>query len=176
MKPRSPAFPLLIGIFLIVATGCSDRMSWAEVDDIIETRHPGVAHLSTDSLATWLDDPTRREPLLLDVREAEEYDVSHIYGAYRVDPDDESFPMLENVSSQTPIVTYSSIGVRSAALAERLLERGYTRVLNLRGSLFQWANDGHPLYRGEEEVDEVHPGEEEIGRLLDGSLHATEPR
>ena len=176
MKPPSTTLLALLALVLIATAGCSDRMSWTEIDDAIESRYPGVSHLSTDSLATWLTDPTLSEPILLDVREAEEFAISHLYGAYRVAPDDESLPMLQNVSSRTPIVTYSSVGLRSAALAERLMERGFTRVYNLRGSLFQWANDGHTLHRGEEEVHEVHPADEDLGRLLDSSLSFHEAR
>ena len=44
-------------------------------------------------------------------------------------------------------------------------------VFNLEGSLFKWANEGRPVYRGSERVQEVHPFDEDWGELLDESLH-----
>ena len=51
-----------------------------------------------------------------------------------------------------------------------LTERGYGAVRNLEGSIFEWANAGHPVYREGREVSEVHPYDEEWGRLLDREL------
>ena len=43
----------------------------------------------------------------------------------------------------------------------------YTNVRNLDGSIFQWANEGRPLVRGNQRVQDVHPYDENWGRLLD---------
>ena len=67
---------------------------------------------------------------------------------------------------------YCSVGYRSSRLAEELRARGFENVFNLEGSLFQWANEGRPLYRGEERVDQAHPYDEEWGQLLDRRLWA----
>ena len=71
-----------------------------------------------------------------------------------------------------PIVTYCSVGYRSSAVAERLEEQGYTRVWNLEGSIFEWANQGLPVVRDGEEVSQVHPYNRRWGRLLDKQLRA----
>ena len=60
------------------------------------------------------------------------------------------------------------------ALAEKLRARGIENVFNLEGSLFQWANEGRPLYRGEERVYQAHPYDEEWGQLLDRRFWAVE--
>lgn len=69
------------------------------------------------------------------------------------------------------IVVYCSVGYRSSRLARQLRTRGVKNVFNLEGSLFKWANEGRPVYRGSERVQEVHPFDEDWGELLDESLH-----
>jgi hypothetical protein len=34
---------------------------------------------------------------------------------------------------------------------------GLPNVVNLEGSIFQWANEGRPLYCGELRAEQVHP-------------------
>ncbi len=43
---------------------------------------------------------------------------------------------------------------------------------NLKGSIFQWANEGRPVVRDGEPVREVHPYDAVWGRLLDRDLRA----
>jgi hypothetical protein len=48
-------------------------------------------------------------------------------------------------------------------------------VYNLEGSIFEWANSGRPVYRGEERVSVVHPYGARWERLLDRALRADSP-
>ena len=73
------------------------------------------------------------------------------------------------------VVAYCSVGVRSSALAARLREVGIEEVHNLQGSLFAWANEGRPVYRGRTRVAEVHPFDARWGALLDAGRHAAPP-
>src|ERR1043166_2550355 len=59
---------------------------WRMVQRKIRAEFPSVRHIRTGELAAWLRDPHRKPPLLLDVRTAEEFNVSHISGAQRVEP------------------------------------------------------------------------------------------
>ena len=135
---------------------------------------PEVRQISTDSLATRLGKEAA-PPLLLDVRTPEEFAVSHLAGAVRVDPDAQDFPALAALPRDVPIVTYCSVGYRSSRTAERLQRLGFTSVSNLEGSLFRWANEGRPVYQGGERVEAVHPFDTLWGRLLRAELRATEP-
>lgn len=158
-----------------VQPGWSQSLSWQAVHRLIETRYPDVPTLTTDSLATQLDDSTGKRPLLLDARAPEEYAVSHLRGARRVNPTAEAYPALDTLSRDTPIVVYCSVGYRSAGVAKRLGQQGFSNVANLMGSIFQWANEGRPVYRRRERVSAVHPYDAAWGRLLADSLHAYEP-
>ncbi len=62
--------------------------------------------------------------------------------------------------------------LRSAKFAKTLNQRGYAHVFNLRGSIFEWANNGYPLKRGEQIVSVVHPYNKKWGSLVKKSLHA----
>ena len=136
-------------------------LQWGAVKARIRKEFPAVPQISTGDLAAKLG---TEKPLLLDVRTQAEFDVSHIAGARRVEPG--ATPDL-GVARDTPIVTYCSVGYRSSAVAQRLREAGYTRVQNLEGSIFQWANEGRPLVRDGKPATLVHPFDRKWGRLLD---------
>jgi rhodanese-related sulfurtransferase len=121
-------------------------------------------------------DSGRGSPIVLDVRTAEEYEVSHLKGAIRVDPDGELPDFLRTLDHEASVVAYCSVGYRSSRLVERLTKEGFTDAKNLEGSIFEWANKGYPVERDGAPVQEVHPYDAVWGRLLDPSLHANQPR
>ena len=140
-----------------------------------ETRHkfPTVQDIGTRNLAAWLADPQRPKPLLLDVREPAEFAVSHLADARRVEPGTD--PATLDLPKDQPIVTYCSVGYRSAEYAQQLQKAGYTNVRNLEGSIFQWANEGRPVFDDGKPVEKVHPYNDTWGKLLKPSLRADVP-
>jgi 3-mercaptopyruvate sulfurtransferase SseA len=79
---------------------------------------------------------------------------------------------LAGAPKDARVVTYCSVGVRSAAMADRLREAGYVNVVHMNGSIFQWANEGRPLERDGRPAETVHPYDAEWGRLLDARRRA----
>lgn len=142
--------------------------TWEEIDRLIAKKYPKVDHIEVEQLHAALERGER--PLLIDARSPEEYAVSHLQGAVNL-----TTPEEVRGDKDREIVVYCSVGVRSAILAERLGAAGFTRVHNLRGSLFAWANRGYPVWRGVEEVRAVHPFDRKWGRLLDEKLHRYHP-
>ena len=138
-------------------------------------RFPSVRWIGTDSLARWLGDLDRTQPLLLDARTAEEYAVSRIRDARRIDPYMPDLVALKSLPADTPIVVYSSVGYRSARVADRLGEVGHTRVWNLERSVFGWANDGRPLTADSGPAVTVHPFDHRWGYLLEARYRAEAP-
>src|SRR5262245_37918812 len=108
---------------------------------LVRWRFPTVRQISTAELADWLHDPGRVPPVLLDVRPAKEYAVSHLPEARQVDPNASAAVVVEGLPPDQPIVVYCSAGYRSSALAQRLHAAGRTDVVNLEGSIFKWANE-----------------------------------
>ena len=136
-----------------------------------------VKWIVTKDLARWREDSSRAQPVLLDARTEAEYEVSHLQGARRIDPYRPSLVGLMRVPKDTPIVVYSSAGYRGARVASWLGEQGYRNVHNLGSSLFQWANEGRPIYRGDRPAEVVHPydGRWGWGWLLEGKYRAQAP-
>jgi hypothetical protein len=56
-------------------------------------------------------------------------------------------------------------------MAQTLEQQGWDAVVNLEGSLFEWANSGRPVFRGDEEVEVVHPFDQFWGQLLKSNYH-----
>lgn len=77
----------------------------------------------------------KQRVVLVDVRSAEEREVSQIPGAMTKDDFEKQ---IEEFKSAT-IVTYCTIGVRSARYAAKLKQRGFS-VFNLSGSILAWVN------------------------------------
>lgn len=162
---RPPLAALLI--FAICGTASGDEFGFDQMKRTVRTRFPQVPQLSTAELAAWLRDPSRPQPILLDVRTAEEFRVSHLRGAIRVDPSAKAADLGPIVQRRGPVVTYCSVGYRSSAVAERLLKAGVPQVQNLEGSIFQWANEGRALEADGKPAAKVHPYNAKYGKLLD---------
>ena len=103
-----------------------------------------------------LKDQTK-DYLILDIREQKEYNTSHLCDAVFIGYKDPDFTSLKEIDKDQPIVVYCSIGYRSEKIGKRLLENGFTNVRNLYGSIFEWANQGQPIYDINEQVtDKIH--------------------
>jgi len=85
------------------------------------------------------------EVIFLDARELEEYNVSHIPNAIHIGYDHFKMSSMKEIPKDSEIVVYCSIGYRSEKIGEKLQRMGYTKVQNLYGSIFEWANQGQPL-------------------------------
>ena len=140
------------------------ELSWNRINTYLDNNYPQVKSISTSELAAL---PT--QPVLLDVREEPEYLLSHIPGAKRWS---ESASLVLPDKTQT-IVVYCSVGLRSAEVAKKLTDAGYSNVRNLRGSMFMWANENRPL-QGQSN-SKVHPYNKRWGQLLDVSKRALLP-
>lgn len=141
--------------------------TWQSVNDRIARKFPEVKSISTDELAQIFD---REDIYLIDVRKTEEFAVSSIKGAVNTES------VTDVVESQDrKIVVYCSVGYRSAVFASRLQKAGYTRVFNLSGSIFDWANKGHPLFQGTRRTKYVHPFNDKWGALLNSKFHSYTP-
>ena len=136
----------------------------------IRAKQPEVQGISVDELSTQVGGNDKL--VLLDVRGANEYAVSHLQGAKRAATLDEAKAALADFPKDGEIVVYCSIGYRSAELAAELRGAGYSNVKNLEGSIFEWANTGHTVYREGQPTQLVHPYDAEWGKLLNEELRS----
>ena len=96
-------------------------------------------------------------PLLLDARSPAEFKVSHLQGAQFVNFDSLAHEQFVGLDRRRPVVVYCSVGYRSERLGERLHALGFSNVRNLYGGLFEWINEGYPVYNAQGPTLNVHP-------------------
>jgi sulfur-carrier protein adenylyltransferase/sulfurtransferase len=84
-------------------------------------------------------------PLLLDIREQDEWDEGQIPGAIHI-PRGNLESRVENAAPDhaKPIVVYCAAGNRSAFAAKTLAELGYENVSSLSGGYTDWKRNGFP--------------------------------
>ena len=136
----------------------------------ISDQYPNVAWVTADELAMKLDSATPT-PVVVDVRTADEYSVSRIPGAVRLDPDEPDLSALPPPDGRE-VVVYCSLGYRSAAAIARLRGAGYPTVSNLDGGIFGWANERRALENGRGAARRVHPYDDHWGQALDPAVKA----
>jgi len=108
-------------------------VSWESVDDKIRREFPSVKSVSTDQLRSRYEEAGEILPLVIDVREVDEFGVSHLGDALNLETAQAIVNMVaqRGLGKETEIVVYRSVGYRSAAVAADLQELGFTRVFNL---------------------------------------------
>ena len=87
--------------------------------------------------------------VILDAREIEEYNVSHIENAQFVGYDHFKMDAVKALKKDAKIYVYCSIGYRSEKIGEKLQKAGYENVYNLYGGIFAWGNASYPLVDNE---------------------------
>ncbi len=167
--------PIFIGGVVLFIAG--RPLAFEILQRRIASKFPEVQWISTEELARWRDDSGRVQPVVLDARTNPEFQLSHLRGALPIDPYRPSLASVRAFAKDTPVVVYSSVGYRSARVADWLAKAGYTNVRNLTGSIFQWANEGRPLFREENRPTAmVHPFDGRWGLLVQGQYRAQTPQ
>jgi len=145
MKPLIPI--LFLGLTFFTACqaqipadkpSCQNESFDAALSQLLSFTVPlkSVQDLSDENLDNYL---------ILDTREQEEYNTSHIANAKYVGYNHFDINLLSQVDKNKPIIVYCSVGYRSEKIGEKLQKAGFTEVYNLYGSIFEWANQGMEL-------------------------------
>ena len=169
-----------LGVALLTLAGCETPAREAPAQpgvlyrQLLRTLYRGtVPTVPVAALALELRQP--QPPLLLDVRTAAEFRVSHLAGARFVAYDSIAHATFADLDRATPVVVYCSMGVRSERLGERLHALGFGRVRNLYGGLFEWVNEGQPVENAAGPTLDVHPYSTFWGSWLRRGHKAYEP-
>lgn len=162
-------FLLLVGLVLTI--GCGNRqLSWETVKQQIRNEFPEVEHISIAEFEQNLAETSPDKLLIVDVREPKEFAVSHLQDAVNLQ-NAEAILTLAQAQHVEMIVLYCSVGYRSARMAQLLEDHGWDQVVNLEGSIFEWANSARPVFSGQDPVTAVHPFDRVWGQLLDRQYH-----
>ncbi len=155
----------MIFVFLLVGSiaACqTETVSWQAINAEISDNFSDVEHISIEQ---FLEQQEKNDDvLIIDVREPEEYAVSHIPGAQNI-TEPEAIVKLA-LETEKAVVVYCSVGYRSAIMAKKLQALGVREVANLQGSIFAWANQSLPLVNQSGATCDVHDFNDHWSRLL----------
>ncbi len=120
--------------------------TWADGGGPLESS----GRLTVDELAERLDRATpANAPLVIDVRQANEYEVGHIPGSIHIAAG--SLPdRLAELSRDRPIATVCASSLRASVAASILRSAGFADVSWVAAGVPAWRAAGHPIARGDQ--------------------------
>ncbi len=149
MKWILPLFAVLVMLFSAACGG--NAAPAAEPVAAVESNNaaqPAEVDLSTlaelidpQTVAALKDNP---EVLVLDVREQDEYNDSHIPGVTLIPMSTIADRLAEIPKDKTVIVTCRS-GNRSSQVATYLRQQGFTNIHDMAGGIVAWQGAGLPV-------------------------------
>ena len=123
----------------MIMTSCATQMSGCNANDnVVSVSAPEFdKEIKADSVQ------------LLDVRTPQEYAEGHIVGALNINVKSDDFRQTaeKELSKDSTILVYCRSGRRSMDAAEILTRLGY-KVINLKGGIIEWKEDGLPVTTG----------------------------
>lgn len=162
LPPLKPAAPAIAAEFTLKAIS----------EDLVRD-YPAITHIRSETLqAGLLKSPETY--LIFDVREQDEFRVSHLRGAQHLSPGTWTSGFFKQYGHKPfkgrKIIFYCSVGVRSSkmanALREELLKRGAAGVYNLKAGLFGWANRDFAMVDKSGSTSYIHPFDQHWGQLI----------
>jgi sulfur-carrier protein adenylyltransferase/sulfurtransferase len=106
-----------------------------------EVAGDGLPEITPEALRDELAGP--EPPMLLDVREPNEWEIVHLEGAHLI-PRAELPERLNELTGARRVVVYCRTGGRSSQATRLLLDLGFSNVRNLRGGITAWAEKVDP--------------------------------
>lgn len=150
-------------------TATTDNKALNKTHAKVSKSYEGVSHINADTLASM----DKESFLIFDVRERDEFDVSHIENSTWVKPSmeaDEFYVVYGEQIKDKTLVLYCSVGVRSSRLAEKLMTSrpaaNNSPIYNLEKGIFGWHNESRPLELNSDSTDFVHPYNRLWGRMV----------
>jgi adenylyltransferase/sulfurtransferase len=99
------------------------------------TQNEGIPEVTVFELKKMIED--NKQFQLIDVREAYEYDIANLQGT--LIPLSELEADLKKISQNQKIIVHCRSGARSAKAVQKLTNRGFNNVYNLKGGILEWA-------------------------------------
>ena len=111
---------------------------------VINYRQTNYRELTVDEAAVILKNES---PLLLDVRTRAEYDRGHIAGSVLIPVQELQRRVSElDAYKNKDILLYCATGNRSTVASKILIDRGFTRIMNMRRGIVAWSKS-YPIVR-----------------------------
>ncbi|WP_083639118.1 rhodanese-like domain-containing protein [Algoriphagus marinus] len=143
------AFIVAVSLFILPNQGIGQSLAYRTLlSTLYDTDFPT---LKPTELSSALADFQ-----ILDSREKEEFEVSHLEGAKWVGFDTFKLENVAGLDKNKPVLVYCTVGARSQDIGKRLTEAGFTKVYNLYGGIIHWSNESMPLYQKGLPTNQVH--------------------
>ncbi len=114
--------------------------------------------LKSDVPEITVDEAAKKDTaIFVDTRELDEFKVSHLKNAVWAGYDDFDIDRLDGISKNDEIILYCSVGKRSEDITRKLQGLGYQNVKNMYGGIFEWVNEGRPVYNFKGKTENIHP-------------------
>lgn len=132
--------------FILFIIQMSTALAQEPLDKLLSKYNShSIPYISVEELKMQVENG---KVLILDSREKEEFEVSHLKNALFVGYNNFE---IENITpsiteKERLIVVYCSLGIRSENISEKMKTAGYTNVKNLYGGIFEWKNKGYPVF------------------------------
>jgi rhodanese-related sulfurtransferase len=148
-------------LFIIVPISACGQNDYSLKEKVKSLLRGSVPLAYNEDVEKW------KSAKLLDARELEEYEVSHLPKAIHVGDKKFKLSSVETLSKTDTIIVYCTVGYRSEEIGERLQKAGYENVYNLFGGIFSWKNGGHAVMDStNNETDRIHCYKESWGIFL----------
>ncbi len=154
MKSNVKLFFLSLLLLPLWACGQSHPHCGSKVFDVTVST---LLHFTVPTISCAELHDQQSKYVVLDARERNEYDVSHLRAAQHIGYEQFNPASVAQLSKDAPIVVYCSIGYRSEKIGEKLQALGFRNVKNLYGSIFEWVNSGYEVVDNSGQViNKVH--------------------
>ena len=88
----------------------------------------------------------KKDIILLDVRDSEEFETGHIPGAINISRGSLDFKVHLIIPDKTKrIIVYCGLDLRSPLATKSLNDLGYKKAINMIGGLRAWKEAGYPV-------------------------------
>lgn len=119
-----------------------------------------------------LNNMIKQGAILLDTREQDEFEVSHMRYAKHVGFIWFDMRKVYDIPKTDTIVVYCAMGNRSERIGEKLQKAGYKHVYNLFGGIYEWVNQRNPVYNSRQtQTTEIHIYDKNWVQWLEHGTH-----
>jgi len=135
---------------------CASQIACAQktFDEKVQSLYSNTVPLIN---ADELENKLNENLVILDIRSAEEYKISHIEGAQFIDYNNFKKSDVKKLDKEKEVIVYCSVGYRSEKVGEKLQAMGFKNVKNLYGGIFDWKNNDKTIVNNNSNpTDSVH--------------------
>ncbi len=144
-------FAFVVPFLILISFYSSAQEEFSLEEKVKSVIRGDVPLVTNESVVKW------GNAVILDAREKEEYEISHLPKARYVGDKEFNLSKVSSIAKNDTIIVYCTVGYRSEGVGEKLIKAGYKNVFNLFGGISSWKNSGGKVFdASNKETDRVH--------------------